>query len=176
MFAVALVPMLVLGYIVRMTILSNLEAAAQRQLETELMLAEEHVQAYVEEKLQVAKTVAALPGIVGMYGPNQRPILQAMAAVDPDFVSIRTLPPSGVTLVRSDDDPPTDYSDRHWFQQSMAGVDHTYQTVVARTTGKPSLTIGVRLCKALGRNWPALPKRSWLSSTPPNRCRTSTTT
>lgn len=25
----------------------------------------------------------------------------------------------------------------------MAGVDHTYQTVIARTTGKPSLTIGL---------------------------------
>lgn len=99
MLVVALAPMLVLGYIVRMSILSNLETAAHRQLETQLRLAEASVEAFVTEKLHAAKTVAALPSIVGMNGSVQRPVLQAMAQVDPDFASIWTVPPNGVSLV-----------------------------------------------------------------------------
>ncbi|HLN63484.1 MAG TPA: methyl-accepting chemotaxis protein [Symbiobacteriaceae bacterium] len=100
------------------------------------------LQDYVSEYENVLATVAALPAIVTMDPVQQKPILLSVVKSHPEMLVLQTSDTSGMNVAKGDDTALLSIADRLWFQTSMKGST-AYQTVISKTTGKPSLVVAV---------------------------------
>ncbi len=81
------------------------------------------------------------PAITGMQADEQRPVLQAVAKTHPYMYLVSTTDMAGMNIARNDDGNLTDYSDRIWYQNAIAGAPITYQSLIGRTSKKPALVV-----------------------------------
>ena len=81
------------------------------------------------------------PDIVTMEPKRQKPVLMEALNNYQHLYTASTTDLNGTNVTRSDDKAPKKYPDRPWFQGAKAGNDITYQTLIGRTSGKPSLCL-----------------------------------
>ena len=83
------------------------------------------------------------PDIVSMEPKRQKPVLMEALKNYQHLYTASTTDLNGINVTRSDDKAPKKYPDRPWFQGAKAGNDITYQTLIGRTSKKPSLCLSV---------------------------------
>lgn len=98
---------------------------------------------WVDKNVRVLKTVAKLPEIRSMKADQQVATLTTVQESYPWIFLIHTIGTDGMDVARNDKNPLTNYADRKYFQDSINGKDLTWQTLISRTNGKPSLVIAM---------------------------------
>lgn len=141
---VSLAPLAAVVYSLGGAMQRSLERSARAELSLQAENVAAQIESYMHEHLQVMKTMANLPDIQSMDGARQVPVLVATAAQEVEksngFV---VLGPDGVAVARSDGKPLKDLSEREYFQKTITGADHYYQTVIGATDGQPTLIAAV---------------------------------
>ncbi len=107
----------------------------------------DQVDAWINSNFNVLRTAGGLPGVVSMARDQQEPILKAVQAAYPWMYLVFTIGPDGMNLARSDGQPLTDYSDRQYFKDIMAGRAVSWQTLVGRTSKVPALVLAVPIAE-----------------------------
>ncbi len=92
-----------------------------------------------EKVVQILKNLSLQPAIKNMYWEEQEPVLQAGIAVYPDIYLINTLDTDGFNVARSDGKPLTDYGDREYFKNAIAGQEVSREILLGRTLDKPAI-------------------------------------
>jgi methyl-accepting chemotaxis protein len=143
MLSVVLVPVLVLG--VRNIVEQKKQTAAtvDLQFEQEAKLVATNVSGWIDGNIRLLRQDALLPGIRSSDADQQRPILHAMINSLPWVVLAFTIDNEGKNVGRSDTEELKNYADREYFRAVMAGKDVGWQTVISKTTGKPSVVMAV---------------------------------
>ena len=98
---------------------------------------------WTEMNVLALKNLSKQPGIVSMEPKQQKPILMETLNTYQHLYTASTTDLNGTNVTRSDDKAPKKYPDRPWFQGAKAGNDITYQTLIGRTSQKPSLCLSV---------------------------------
>ena len=96
---------------------------------------------WTEMNVIALKNLSNQPDIVSMEPARQKPVLMETLKNYQHLYTASTTDLNGVNVTRSDDKAPKKYPDRPWFQGARAGNDITYQTLIGRTSGKPSLCL-----------------------------------
>jgi methyl-accepting chemotaxis protein len=102
------------------------------------------VDEWVDKNLRALQTVASLPTVVTMQRDDQAKVLAAVKTAYPWMYLVHTIGPNGTNVARSDDLPPSDYTDRQYFRDVMSnGKDVSWETVIGKTSKKPALVMSV---------------------------------
>lgn len=96
---------------------------------------------WTEMNVIALKNLSNQPDIVSMEPARQKPVLMETIKNYKHLYTASTTDLNGINVTRSDDKAPKKYPDRPWFQGARAGNDITYQTLIGRTSGKPSLCL-----------------------------------
>ena len=87
------------------------------------------------------RQVALSQDIISLDPARQKPVLRALVLANPNIYLASTTNSSGFNIARSDSEALLDYTDRQWFLAARAGSPFSYQTLIGRTNGLPSLVI-----------------------------------
>ncbi|MDJ0567810.1 MAG: methyl-accepting chemotaxis protein [Pleurocapsa sp. MO_192.B19] len=115
----------------------------QKQLALEAQGLNKSLSKWNEMNVKALKNLSRQPAIVSMEPAKQKPVLMEMLKTYEYLYTASTTNLSGINVTRSDDQAPKNYSDRPWFLGAKAGNDITYQTLIGRTSKKPSLCLSV---------------------------------
>jgi putative methionine-R-sulfoxide reductase with GAF domain len=130
-------------------------AIIQQQSVEQLRLANNAVVGNTSDQLkfsvQILNQLALMPAIANMDPTLQVPVLKAINTVDTDYYLVHVMDLTGMDISRSDGVANKDYKDRLYFQIPASGGPTTFQTVMGKTSGKPSLTVGVAVRDAQGK-------------------------
>ncbi|MDJ0576488.1 MAG: methyl-accepting chemotaxis protein [Xenococcaceae cyanobacterium MO_234.B1] len=96
---------------------------------------------WTEMNVLALQNLSKQPDIVSMEPKRQKPVLMAALNNYQHLYTASTTDLNGINVTRSDDKAPKKYPDRPWFQGAKAGNDITYQTLIGRTSKKPSLCL-----------------------------------
>jgi two-component system sensor histidine kinase ChiS len=99
-----------------------------------------HVAQWDQEMVNVARSLSAQPEIVSMEPDRQKLALEQAASVYNEIYLLHTIGLDGVNLARSDTKELTDYHDRIYFREAIAGSAAPRQILMGRTSGKPSVS------------------------------------
>ncbi|MBN1667444.1 MAG: GAF domain-containing protein [Anaerolineales bacterium] len=124
--------------------------SAQIQLQDTNQAVAENANTWLDLNNRALQQMVNLPGIISMDPQEQRPILQALAQAFPHMYLVSTTDLGGLNVARNDDADLTDYSDRSWYQQAVAGEPIAFQTLVGRTSGQPALVVSQPIKNELG--------------------------
>ena len=80
-------------------------------------------------------------GIVSLDAKQQKPILEEMVKTYDHLYLSHTTDLEGTNIARSDNQPAKKYSERLWLKGAKAGKSVTYQTLIGRTSKKPSVCL-----------------------------------
>ncbi len=134
---------------------SRAAAVIEEQASTDLQESDKflatNVSTWLELHVRNLQEMAMLPDIVSMDPAQQRPTLQAISAAHPNLFLVQTTNLNGFNVARNDDSSPKDYHDRAWFLGAKSGVPITYEVLISRTTGRPSLNLAVPIRNAFGQ-------------------------
>jgi methyl-accepting chemotaxis protein len=106
---------------------------------------------WLELTTQTLTELAEQPAIAGMNSVAQAEILKAVVKAHPQFSVALTVSAQGENIARSDDAAPIDYTDRQWFQTALNEHTLSYQTLIGKTTGKPTLAMAAPIEGAQGK-------------------------
>ena len=144
-------PFLVLLGVIPVTVIaiafasSNATKIIRQETEENLALKtqalNDSISRWTEMNVLALKNLSKQPGIVSMEPKQQKPILMETVNTYPHLYTASTTDLNGINVTRSDDKAPKKYPDRPWFQGAKAGNDITYQTLIGRTSKKPSLCL-----------------------------------
>ncbi|MBV9773811.1 MAG: methyl-accepting chemotaxis protein [Gemmatimonadetes bacterium] len=140
-----IVPLALLTLVLRQRIHADLDTATRIELAQRLDGAAVRLDAYVDQSVQVVRATAHLPEVVAMDGAAMRPALVAVASTRPNFSLLHATDTGATDVARTDTAKMGEYPDRAWFQQIVQGKEVAYQTMVSRSTGKPSLAVSTRI-------------------------------
>lgn len=143
MVLVSLLPLAILGFMYSERSRVALTAGAERELELNLEMAAADVEGYIAESVEVLRTTASLSGIISMNPKEQKPVLQAVIKTHGEMTVMHSSGLDGMNVTKNDDSALNSVTDRVWFQNVANGAEWTAQTVVSKTTGKPSLVVAV---------------------------------
>ncbi len=103
-----------------------------------------NIQLWLEVHASALKQLVTHPDIVGMEAERQRPLLVAILKAHPHFYLVSIVDLQGISIARSDDLPPQDYSGYLWFVRARRGAKVTHQIVthLAGVDG-PALVVAV---------------------------------
>jgi methyl-accepting chemotaxis protein len=101
------------------------------------------VDGWINNNISILRTAAKLPEIIFMKGEQQRPILKTIQKQYPWMYLVFTVGTDGMNISRSDDVPLKDYSDRQYYKSIMHGKNLSWQTLIGKTSKKPSLVLAV---------------------------------
>ncbi|VEP12741.1 Methyl-accepting chemotaxis protein [Hyella patelloides LEGE 07179] len=97
------------------------------------------VSQWIEMNVLALKNLSEQPAIVSLDAQQQKPVLEKIVSNYEHLYLAITTDLNGMNLARSDNQSLKKYSDRQWFQGTMAGKDITYQSLTSRTTNKPAV-------------------------------------
>ena len=109
-----------------------------------------HVDEWIDKNVRVLNAAAGLPEIVSMNRSLQEPALKAIKKAYPWMYLVFTIDPNGLNVARDDGKPLKDYSDRLYYKGVMQGQELSWQTLIGRTSKKPSVVLAVPI-KSAGR-------------------------
>ncbi|MDK9708922.1 MAG: cache and HAMP domain-containing protein [Desulforhopalus sp.] len=95
---------------------------------------------------------AASPDILGMEAATQAPVLKTIISTYEWIYLAFTILPNGQNLGRSDDNPPTFYGDREYFQQVWGGNPIGQQVLMGKTSNKPAFILAQMIKGEKDRN------------------------
>ena len=101
------------------------------------------VDGWIDSNVSILRTAAKLPEIISMMEAQQKPILETIQKQYPWMYLVFTVAVDGMNAARSDDVPLKDYSDREYYKTIMMGKNLSWQTVIGKTSQKPSLVLAV---------------------------------
>jgi len=101
------------------------------------------VDGWINNNVSILRTAAKLPEVIFMEGEQQRPILKTIQKQYPWMYLVFTVGTDGMEISRSDDVPLKDYSDRQYYKSIMHGKNLSWQTLIGKTSKKPSLVLAV---------------------------------
>ncbi|WP_019508635.1 methyl-accepting chemotaxis protein [Pleurocapsa sp. PCC 7319] len=116
---------------------------AQEKLALETQGLEHSLSKWNEMNVRALKNLSKQPAIVSMEVEKQKPVLMKMLETYEYLYTASTTGLDGINVTRSDNQAPKKYADRPWFLGAKAGNDITYQTLIGRTSNKPSLCLSV---------------------------------
>ena len=117
----------------------TIEQQANEQLAYSSRALATNVSMWLDLNVQSLQILVSLPDMYSMDAGRQKSVLVTMADAHPHMYLVSTTDLEGVNVARNDDDDPTDYGDRIWFQGARQGAPLTYQTLIGRTSGEPAL-------------------------------------
>jgi methyl-accepting chemotaxis protein len=101
------------------------------------------VDGWINNNVSILRTAAKLPEIISMDGEQQKPILETIQKQYPWMYLVFTVGTDGMNIARNDDVPLKDYSDRQYYKSIMRGKNLSWQTLIGKTSKKPSLVLAV---------------------------------
>jgi len=105
------------------------------------------VNEWIDKNLRVLNTFASVADIQSMEPALQEPLLKAIAQHYPWMYLVFTLDPNGMNLARNDGNPLTDYADRQYYKDIMAGKPMAWQNLIGKTSKKPALVLAVPITR-----------------------------
>jgi methyl-accepting chemotaxis protein len=140
---VALIPVLALGVRNVLNEKAQTTARVDQEFEQQAKLVAANVTGWIDGNVRLLRQDALLPDIRSGDGTRQRPVLHAMINSLPWSFLAFTIDSEGKNIGRSDTEELKSYADREYFKAVMAGKDVGWQTVISKTSGKPSLVLAV---------------------------------
>ena len=125
------------------------ETNARIRADTEMLMAQtarglgSEVDSWIDSNVSILRVAARLPEISTMNREEQEPILKAIQKEYPWMYLVFTVGPDGMNVARNDDLPLKDYSDRQYYQDIIEGKKLSWQTLIGKTSKKPSLVLAV---------------------------------
>ena len=119
------------------------------RIDTEQLMAQtaqglgNQIDGWINNNVSILRTAAKLPEIISMEDQQQRPILKTIQKQYPWMYLVYTVGPDGMNVSRDDDVPLKDYSDRQYYKDIMRGKNLSWQTLIGKTSQKPSLVLAV---------------------------------
>jgi methyl-accepting chemotaxis protein len=119
------------------------------RIDTEELMAQtaqgfgKYIDGWIENNVSILRTAAELPDIISMDGEQQRPILESIQKQHDWMYLVFTVGKDGMNVSRNDDVPLKDYSDRQYYKSIMRGKNLSWQTLIGKTSKKPSLVLAV---------------------------------
>ncbi len=98
---------------------------------------------WLEYNSKALQNLVSSPDAITMNSLWQKPLLEEMAVNYPYMYLISTVDVNGVNKARSDSQPLETYKDRYWFQNAMRGAPVTYEALLGKTNGTPSLIVSM---------------------------------
>jgi methyl-accepting chemotaxis protein len=106
------------------------------------------IDGWINNNVSILRTAAKLPEIISMEGEQQRSILKTIQKQYPWMYLVYTVGTDGMNISRNDDVPLKDYSDRQYYKSIMRGKNLSWQTLIGKTSKKPSLVLAVPIKSA----------------------------
>jgi methyl-accepting chemotaxis protein len=125
------------------------ESSERIRMETESLMAQTarglgiQVDSWINNNVSILRTAAKLPEIISMDRTEQEPVLKVIQKEYPWMYLVFTVGTDGMNVARNDDRPLTDYSDRQYYKDVLAGKKLSWQTLIGRTSNKPALVLAV---------------------------------
>ena len=119
------------------------------RIDTEQLMAQtaqglgNQIDGWINNNVSILRTAAKLPEIISMQGAQQRPILRTIQKQYPWMYLVFTVGTDGMNVSRNDDVPLKDYSDRQYYKSIIRGKNLSWQTLIGKTSKKPSLVLAV---------------------------------
>ena len=144
LLVVGIGPLLVFGLYALTEQRNGLRSEAERAMRTNA----EHISAQVDEwfdkNARMLRAAGNMPAITSMQRDEQTKVLLAIKQAYPWMYLVFTTGLDGKNIARSDDQPLVNYSERQYFKDIVAGgKDIGWETVLGKTSGKPSLLISI---------------------------------
>jgi methyl-accepting chemotaxis protein len=125
------------------------ETSQRIRIETENLMAQTakglgiQVDSWINNNVSILRAAANLPEIISMNRTEQEPVLKAVQKEYPWMYLVFTVGLDGMNVARDDGRPLTDYSDRQYYKDVLAGKKLSWQTLIGRTSKKPALVLAV---------------------------------
>jgi methyl-accepting chemotaxis protein len=125
------------------------ETSQRIRIETENLMAQTarglgvQVDSWIDNNVSILRTAANLPEIISMNRAEQEPVLKVIQKEYPWMYLVFTVGLDGMNVARNDDRPLTDYSDRQYYKDVLAGKKLSWQTLIGKTSKQPALVIAV---------------------------------
>ena len=145
---VCLLPLAVLAVTLRGRMQTDLASAAERDLRQRLEIATSEVEGYVAEHLELVRAASQFPQVVALDSAAMQPLLQAVQRRHPDLAAFQVVNTEGTAVARGDTVRVQQLGDRAWFKDIIGGKEIAFQTIISRSSGKPSLAISTRVVES----------------------------
>ena len=125
------------------------ETSQRIRIETENLMAQTamglgvQVDSWIDNNVAILRTAANLPEVISMNRAEQEPVLKVVQKEYPWMYLVFTVGLDGMNVARNDGKPLTDYSDRQYYKDVLAGKKLSWQTLIGRTSKKPALVLAV---------------------------------
>jgi putative methionine-R-sulfoxide reductase with GAF domain len=121
----------------------------QLSLRNNLLLANMGV--WLDSNQGIINQLAVLDDVTDMQPEQQKAVLEKTGKAFPGFYLIHIMGLSGMDTARSDGKVNSDYADRDYFKDALAGKPVAYQVLISRTTNQPALAVSVPIQDASGQ-------------------------
>jgi methyl-accepting chemotaxis protein len=118
-------------------------ADAEKQVQQNAERIASQVDEWFDKNVRVLQAAATLPAVTSMQADKQTSVLTAVQAAYPWMYLVFTVDKNGQNLARSDGKPLTDYSDRQYFKDVMAGKALAWETLIGKTSKKAALILAL---------------------------------
>jgi len=143
LLVVTLVPLFALWYLGNSSAEQELTEKISENLIATTDTVATGVHGWDDTNMRAMRQAARLDDMISMNNARQTPVLMATAASYEWVYLIHTLDTTGKDISRSDGNPMLDYGDRSYFKAIMSGKEEGRLVAIGKTSGKPSLNIGV---------------------------------
>ncbi|MBT8369678.1 MAG: zinc-ribbon domain-containing protein, partial [Deltaproteobacteria bacterium] len=108
------------------------------------------VDGWIDNNVSILRTAAKLQEITSMDRETQESVLKVIQKEYPWMYLVFTVGPDGMNVARSDGKSLKDYSDRQYYKDIVGGKKLSWQTLIGKTSKKPSLVLAVPIRSADG--------------------------
>ncbi len=138
---VTIVPLCALWYLGNTAAEKELTSNISDNLVSSMNTVATGINAWDDTNVRALRQAARLEAMVGMDGARQTPVLSAVGTTYEWSYLLFTVAPDGKNVARNDGGALTNYGDRSYFKEIMAGGDVARQVAIGKSTGKPSLIV-----------------------------------
>ncbi len=117
----------------------------QENLALEAKALKDNVSRWTQMNVLALKNLTQQPGILSKDPQQQKPVLETVVNTYEYIYLAHTTDLQGLNIARSDNKAAQNYADRFWFKGAKAGNEITFQTLIGRTSKKPSLCLATTI-------------------------------
>jgi methyl-accepting chemotaxis protein len=143
MLVVGLVPLALFGAVTLHQEQQRTRADAELAMRATTERISGQVDDWVDKNVRVLRTAATLPAATSMVPDDGAKVVSSIQQACPWMYLVFTVAPDGKSIARSDHKPMTDYADRQYFKDALAGKELAWETLIGRTSKKPALIVAV---------------------------------
>ena len=109
---------------------------------------EDSVSRWTEMNVLALENLTQQPDIRSIDAEQQKPVLETVVDTYEYIYLAHTTDLDGLNIARSDDKAPKNYANRLWLKGAKAGNDITFQTLIGKTSQKPTLCLSAPINRA----------------------------